>query len=173
MFTEFSVKNFKSIQELTLPLGRVNVLIGENGSGKSNVLEALGLMAAATEYKLDNTALSARGIRVTSPPLMRAGFAQENAMQNIELKISDEFEKSATFLLVNDNQPYSKWEIADYSLLVRSKSGELIVFKDRVSDEKYNSSIIDKINDRIEKKLLNWKFQSNNYTVKAVNCLQK
>jgi predicted ATPase len=109
MITEFTVKNFKSIQELTLPLGRVNVLIGENGSGKSNVLEALGLMAAAMENKLDNTALSARGIRVTSPPLMRAGFLKENSSQNIDLKLTNEFKKSVTFRLTNDNQTYSKW----------------------------------------------------------------
>ena len=31
----------------TLPLGPLNVLIGANGSGKSNFLEAFGLLQAA------------------------------------------------------------------------------------------------------------------------------
>ena len=39
MISEISIKNFKSIEDLSLPLGRVTVLIGENGSGKSNILE--------------------------------------------------------------------------------------------------------------------------------------
>lgn len=41
------IKNFKSIVDPSLDLGPVNVFIGENGSGKSNILEAFAFMAAA------------------------------------------------------------------------------------------------------------------------------
>ena len=34
-----NVKNFKSLKDFTMPLGQFNVLIGSNGSGKTNVLE--------------------------------------------------------------------------------------------------------------------------------------
>ena len=37
---KLTIKNFKSIREQTLALGRLNVLIGANGSGKSNLIEA-------------------------------------------------------------------------------------------------------------------------------------
>jgi AAA15 family ATPase/GTPase len=47
MLTKFKVENFKSIHSLELELGRMNVFIGENGSGKSNVLEAVALASAA------------------------------------------------------------------------------------------------------------------------------
>jgi predicted ATPase len=113
MITEFTAKNFKSIQELTLPLGRINVLIGENGSGKSNILEAIGLLAAAVENKLDNEVLFARGIRVTSPPLMRAGFATQSEAQNIEFTTTDEFGKIFKYQLSNQNHLYSKWEVTN------------------------------------------------------------
>ena len=67
MISEISIKNFKSIEELTLPLGRVTVLIGENGSGKSNMLEALAMLGAATAEKLDQEFLVSRGVRNTPP----------------------------------------------------------------------------------------------------------
>ena len=41
MINEILIKNFKSVDELTLELGRFNVLIGENGSGKSTLLKII------------------------------------------------------------------------------------------------------------------------------------
>ena len=54
MITEIKIENFKSLHDLTLDVGRFNILIGENGSGKSNILEAITLAAAAEANKLDN-----------------------------------------------------------------------------------------------------------------------
>lgn len=44
MYTSLKIENFKSIKSLDLPLKRVNVLIGEPNTGKSNILEACALM---------------------------------------------------------------------------------------------------------------------------------
>lgn len=44
-----------------MELGHVNVFIGANGSGKSNLLEALGVLSAAANGKVDEQALLARG----------------------------------------------------------------------------------------------------------------
>lgn len=41
-----TIKNFKSVKSLTLHLKQVNVLIGQPNSGKSNILESLGLLSA-------------------------------------------------------------------------------------------------------------------------------
>lgn len=41
MIEELSIKNFKSIQDATIRLRNVNILIGANNSGKSNLLDAL------------------------------------------------------------------------------------------------------------------------------------
>src|SRR5438105_4333950 len=74
MISEIQIDNFKSVEDLRLPLGRTTVLIGENGSGKSNILEAIAFLGAAAADKLDNEFLVSRGIRVTDPVLMRSAF---------------------------------------------------------------------------------------------------
>ena len=45
MFDHLEIRNFKSIEHLELSCRRVNVLIGEPNTGKSNILEALGLVS--------------------------------------------------------------------------------------------------------------------------------
>jgi len=90
MIREIQIKNFKSIQEMTLDLGRVNVLIGENGAGKSNILEAIAFAAAASQDKLENEFLAARGIRVTDPQFMRAAFAEGPLSGSIHITLKDE-----------------------------------------------------------------------------------
>ncbi|GAB6286078.1 MAG: ATP/GTP-binding protein [Methanoregula sp.] len=45
MIERLQIKNFKSIKELELDCRRVNVFIGEPDTGKSNILEALGLLS--------------------------------------------------------------------------------------------------------------------------------
>lgn len=49
MITKIQVKNFKSYQRGVLPLASLTVLIGANGSGKSNIIEALRLLAIIGE----------------------------------------------------------------------------------------------------------------------------
>jgi len=70
MITEIQIENYKSIQNLKMNLGRVNVFIGENGCGKSNILEAIALASAAANNKLDNEYLAPRGIRNVEPQFM-------------------------------------------------------------------------------------------------------
>jgi AAA15 family ATPase/GTPase len=43
MIQQLIIKNFKSIKELHFPCKKLNVIIGEPNSGKSNILEALAL----------------------------------------------------------------------------------------------------------------------------------
>jgi AAA15 family ATPase/GTPase len=69
MIQEITIENYKSIQSLSIELGRVTVFIGENGCGKSNILEAIALGSAAAADKLDNEFLAPRGIRVTEPKI--------------------------------------------------------------------------------------------------------
>ena len=41
MLTEVTIKRFKNIKEITLPLERINVLVGSNNCGKSSILQAM------------------------------------------------------------------------------------------------------------------------------------
>jgi len=45
MITKLSIRNFKSIKELDIDCARVNLFIGEPNTGKSNILEALGMLS--------------------------------------------------------------------------------------------------------------------------------
>ncbi len=65
MISEVQLENFKSINSLTFLPGQVTVLIGENGSGKSNILEGIGFGVATASDRLSDDLLFSRGIRVT------------------------------------------------------------------------------------------------------------
>jgi predicted ATPase len=75
MLTEITVQGFKSLRNVRdLALGRVNVFIGANGSGKSNFLEAIGLLGAAMSGYTDDQALLRRGVRPPTAALFTSSF---------------------------------------------------------------------------------------------------
>jgi len=45
MLTTLAIANYRSIRQIALPLGRLNVVTGANGSGKSNLYRALRLLS--------------------------------------------------------------------------------------------------------------------------------
>jgi predicted ATPase len=83
MLSSFTIRNFKSIVDQTLDLGSFNVFIGENGCGKSNLLEAFAMAAAGLTGKLTNEELYARGIRIAKPSLMRNAFRETGSLREI------------------------------------------------------------------------------------------
>ena len=74
MLSRVWVEGFKSLVDLDLALGRVNVFIGANGSGKSNLLEALGVLGTAASGRVDDEALLRRGVRPGVPSLYKTAF---------------------------------------------------------------------------------------------------
>jgi predicted ATPase len=58
--THLAVAGYRSLQQLTLPLGGLTLVCGANGSGKSNLYRSLGLIAAAARGDLV-AALAAEG----------------------------------------------------------------------------------------------------------------
>ena len=163
MFTEVQIENYKSIQSLKIGLGRVNVFIGENGCGKSNILEAIALAAAAAGNKLDNEFLAPRGIRVTEPEFMRSAFEGGNIAKEIKLKLKmlkrlqiGDSEVVSNFALQNDNQPYSRWENI-YGLdqfLEIGESGdsrdEIENKLDNLSNQKFRDIVVNHLQEQFE-----------------------
>ena len=151
MLKEIRIKNFKSITDDTIALGRVNVFIGENGSGKSNILEALMFASVAETYStIDADILFTNGVRVSKPSLMLSSF--EGKKQEEYVKIDMEF---SDFSIKCDLQPskkediLSKWEHV-YALKIEStgeqhKDKEILDFfsgEDRV--EKFTDFVLAK-----------------------------
>ena len=62
MIEQVVIKNYKSIRDLSLPLNRLNVLIGSNGVGKSNFISFFELTKAIYEQRFGSYTLSKGGI---------------------------------------------------------------------------------------------------------------
>ena len=77
------INGFKSIHAETIALGRVNCFIGANGVGKSNVLEAIGVLSAAANGVVDDEALLRRGVRAGLPRLFKSSFLSERTPAHI------------------------------------------------------------------------------------------
>lgn len=72
--------------DVTLELGRLNVIVGPNGSGKTNLLEAIGLLGSAASGRVDYDTLRARGVRLGTPVLYKSALrAQKRLLRTIEL----------------------------------------------------------------------------------------
>lgn len=124
MIKSITVTNFKSIQNVTLRLGRLTVLIGENGAGKSNILEAFAIAGAAEAGKLDNEFLTSRGIRVSSPKFMSSAFNDEASAQPISISIEDDSQHVARYEIVNKGDNYANWESAVH---ISSETAESVI----------------------------------------------
>ncbi len=115
MFSEIRIQNFKSIHDLTLKPGRVTVLIGENGSGKSNILEGIAFAVAAALDKLDNEYLYNRGIRATEHIWMQSAFLELVNVKHDATSFSFKFNEHKAFDCVvsssknSATDPFPKW----------------------------------------------------------------
>src|SRR5581483_1529344 len=118
MIRRVRVNNYKSISDLTLNLGRVTVLIGANGSGKSNIVEAIALASAASQWKLDNEFLSSRGIRVTDARFMRSAFDDGSSLSdNIQIWVEGDNQLPFTCdLSLDDSASYLRLKQTPSSL---------------------------------------------------------
>jgi energy-coupling factor transporter ATP-binding protein EcfA2 len=137
MIRELTIKNYKSILDHTIELGRINVFIGENGCGKTNILEAVAMAAAALTDKLSVEELFNRGMRVAKPSIMRSSFAgirpKEIALkcgfeygparkaQNVELRISG----------ANESAADARWIEAEAFSFERGRAAEPILAPER------------------------------------------
>jgi energy-coupling factor transporter ATP-binding protein EcfA2 len=74
MVARISISSFKSIEESEIELGNLNVFVGANGSGKSNLLEAIGVLSAAADGRVTDQTLLQRGVRPGVPKLYKSAF---------------------------------------------------------------------------------------------------
>lgn len=139
MLTELHVEGFKSLQSARVQLGTVNVFIGANGSGKSNLLEALGVVGAAAFRAVEPEALRYRGVRPGLPALYKSSFSHKRIRRIITIECKT---KRATYVVGLDNPIKSNdpgaWRISHEALesdghkvVTRSPRGARV----RVGDE--------------------------------------
>jgi AAA15 family ATPase/GTPase len=116
MIANISISNYKSIQKIELPLSKVNVFIGENGSGKSNILEAIGMACSAQSQpnaiKTDD--LWSKGIRVAKPALTFNSFIGKTQKERIEIDLNNH---KINLVADNDNDIFASWKDTENNFL--------------------------------------------------------
>ena len=109
MITRIVIENFKSLRKVDLALGRVNLLIGANASGKSNFLDALRVLQGIGNGFTINEILNGKPRGATSEVWdgIRGGsshacFAGCDETSNITIKAHGRLEEN----------PARRWEFA-------------------------------------------------------------
>ncbi|MFN3425648.1 MAG: AAA family ATPase [Novosphingobium meiothermophilum] len=95
MLRKLDISRFKTIKGEKLEFGRVNLFIGGNGAGKSNILEAIGLASACFDRGLGDSDLGRKGMRLTPPELMKSSFKGDELPKTLELKAA--FDRNVTY----------------------------------------------------------------------------
>lgn len=136
MIDKISIKNFKAIQSATIKLSDISVFVGNNGSGKSSVIEALqtlqnvllyGLSAGFNErwFGLEHIRNTSANAKVSGKKLF------ENDIE-IEIQGKIESEKYKYRVCFNTNRSGDLYLITHESLI----QGKTELFKSEVIDEK-------------------------------------
>ena len=88
MITKITIESFKSLENVEIELGNLNVFVGANGSGKSNLLEAIGVLSAAADGKVTDQTLLQRGVRPGVPKLYKSAFPTTDKRQLSHISFS-------------------------------------------------------------------------------------
>jgi predicted ATPase len=96
MISSFRVRGFKSFQDLTFPMAKLTLLVGENGSGKSSLIQALLLL----RQSINGDAFSRLQL---SGDLFEAGTAQDVLNAAADYKIEFDW-------IENDRADSAKFE---------------------------------------------------------------
>jgi energy-coupling factor transporter ATP-binding protein EcfA2 len=128
MITKITVDGFKSLAGFEIELGQVNVLIGSNGSGKTNILEAIGVLGAAAHGQVDDEALDRRGVRLGRPERYVPAFREITAPEHVAIEAhGDGREGSAAYRVELTNardMPRPKWTYQ--AEVLRNREGVLL-----------------------------------------------
>lgn len=99
------IKSFKSILEQKIELGRLNVFIGCNGAGKSNLLEAIAMLSASIDGGIDYEKLNRRGARLSSPEVFKSAF--KNVRRRPVFNVEAEFETCTYSMAISPSDGFS------------------------------------------------------------------
>jgi predicted ATPase len=118
MITKIAIESFKSLERVEAELGRVNVFIGANGSGKSNLLEAIGVLSAAAGGRVDDEALLRRGVRPGVPKLYKCALKGTHQTPHIVFSARNERSeyKVSLFNPLSDPKPAWRYHTESWTL---------------------------------------------------------
>ena len=110
MIKDINIKNYKSVVNQKLSLGQFNVVIGANGCGKSNLLEALALAGLSSSGALLPEMFESRGIRLADNRFMRSAFDEVDE-EFIEIHVTTTDNDVSSYQIhYNTNKKPAQWE---------------------------------------------------------------
>jgi energy-coupling factor transporter ATP-binding protein EcfA2 len=133
----FSATAFKTLQDVHIDLGSINVFVGANGSGKSNILEAVGLLGAAASGRVNDESLMHRGVRPGLPVLYKSSFRGVRGAQHIRLEAKTSKAQYLVSLWNPISEPSPDWKYKHESLHSGSR---LVISRSPRSAGKWNDN---------------------------------
>lgn len=112
MIKKIKIESFKSLENVQIELGNLNVFVGANGSGKSNLLEAIGVLSAAADGKVTDQTLLQRGVRPGVPRLYKSAFPTTNVRQSSHIYFSGSSDEAHYDVSLNNpmSDPSPAWK---------------------------------------------------------------
>jgi len=118
-----TIRDFKSLKEVEVELGQINVFVGANGAGKSCLLEAIGILGACAAGVVDDQALLRRGVRPGVPELYKSSFGIERGAPKISLRArSTKAVDYHAYITNPKNRPGPYWVFGNESLEENDRS---------------------------------------------------
>lgn len=144
MFQKVRISNYKSIIDLNMQFGDFTLLIGANGCGKSNILEAITMAAAASAQKLDFEYFANRGMRVVQPELMLPAFEDASA-NHIDIQLWKSNDSSMRFALHYDTDAKPPRWVNNPDLTLSPMRIPTKNRKQKISDEEFNFLLLEAV----------------------------
>ncbi|MCP4404739.1 MAG: AAA family ATPase [bacterium] len=130
---KLTIKRFKSLLDISLKPGNINVLIGANGAGKSSFLEALGMLSAAVWERVDNRSLMDRGVRLVIPEGVLSSFQKDtSSSQSIDFQVdwwqytNDDCVYELNLTISQEQELHHSWQYGTENLVKSVDYGERI-----------------------------------------------
>jgi predicted ATPase len=99
-----SIRNYKSIETADVSLGALTVLVGRNGSGKSNFLDALHFVADSLQTSLDHALTSRGGFKEVRRRLVPTRLDDLNISIDLEIALSGGHSAKYGFVIGFDHE---------------------------------------------------------------------
>lgn len=131
------LKNFKSIGQCDVEPGRLTILVGRNGSGKSNFLDGLRFVVESLQTSLDH-AIKARG--GIDEVRRRSTGHPHNFSIELEMNLAEQ--RTATYGFEIGSKPRGGFYVKNEGLEICSARGETIA-RFQVSNGKLDEASVD------------------------------